>query len=116
MNITREQAIEAMEQHYPQARQQLANAGAFGKILDNKARKLALKIAGIELPAGSTIAWATPDDWGKDGYRNAGRPSEMLEGKRVNVYLDSTSLESAAKLGNGNVSEGIRIALQRSIK
>lgn len=42
----------------------------------------------------------------------AGRPAEMTEGKRVNVYLDSASLESAKKLGNGNVSEGIRKALK----
>lgn len=32
-------------------------------------------------------------------------------GKRVNVYLDDASLEKAAALGGGNVSEGIRIAL-----
>lgn len=42
-----------------------------------------------------------------------GRPREMDGGKRVNVYLDAESLERAAELGNGNVSEGIRIALQR---
>lgn len=40
----------------------------------------------------------------------------MEKGKRVNVYLDALSLATANKLGNGNVSEGIRIALQRSIK
>ena len=45
-----------------------------------------------------------------------GRPSSMQNGKRVNVYLDAASLESASKLGNGNVSEGIRVALQRSVK
>lgn len=41
-----------------------------------------------------------------------GRPAELTGGKRVNVYLDAGSLEKAAELGNGNVSEGIRIALQ----
>lgn len=44
----------------------------------------------------------------------AGRPSEMEGGKRVNVYLDATSLETAATLGSGNVSEGIRIALGKA--
>lgn len=44
----------------------------------------------------------------------AGRPAEMEGGKRVNVYLDANSLEVAAKLGNGNVSEGIRIALSKA--
>ena len=42
--------------------------------------------------------------------RPAGRPPE-IGGKRVNVYLDAASLEYAARLGNGNVSEGIRKAL-----
>lgn len=41
-----------------------------------------------------------------------GRPAEMEGGKRVNVYLDAESLERAAKLGSGNVSEGIRRALR----
>jgi len=44
--------------------------------------------------------------------RPAGRPSEMTGGKRVNVYLDATSLATAAALGDGNVSEGIRKALE----
>lgn len=45
----------------------------------------------------------------------AGRPSEMDGGKRVNVYLDAESLHAAAKIGNGNVSEGIRKAIKLSI-
>jgi hypothetical protein len=44
-----------------------------------------------------------------------GRPSSLQNGKRVNVYLDAISLDAAAKLGNGNVSEGIRLALQKSM-
>ena len=44
-----------------------------------------------------------------------GRPPEMEGGKRVNVYLDAPSLDTAARLGNGNVSDGIRIALARNI-
>jgi hypothetical protein len=40
-----------------------------------------------------------------------GKQAELEGGKRVNVYLDAASLERAAALGNGNVSEGIRIAL-----
>lgn len=43
---------------------------------------------------------------------NAGRPSEMDGGRRVNVYLDAESIEIATQLGNGNVSEGIRRALK----
>ena len=44
----------------------------------------------------------------------AGRPSEMEGGKRVNVYLDAESLAIAARLGNGNVSDGIRKALKQA--
>lgn len=41
--------------------------------------------------------------------------AKKLEGgKRVNVYLDDASLARAAELGDGNVSEGIRIALART--
>lgn len=43
-----------------------------------------------------------------------GRPAEMQDGKRVNVYLDAESLAIASKVGNGNVSEGIRKALRVS--
>ena len=46
-----------------------------------------------------------------DDVRPVGRPTEIKDGKRVNVYLDSKSLDIAAKLGDGNVSEGIRKAL-----
>lgn len=42
-----------------------------------------------------------------------GRPPELEGGKRVNVYLDARSLARAARLGDGNVSEGIRLALAR---
>lgn len=41
-----------------------------------------------------------------------GRPKKMKGGKRVNVYLDAETLKKAEKLGGGNVSEGIRIAVQ----
>lgn len=42
----------------------------------------------------------------------AGRPSEMTGGKKVNTYLDAESIATAQRLGNGNVSEGIRKALK----
>lgn len=46
--------------------------------------------------------------------RRVGRPVEIDGGKRVNVYLDAESAAIAAKLGNGNVSDGIRKALTKS--
>jgi hypothetical protein len=42
-----------------------------------------------------------------------GRPSTIF-GKRVQVYLDTESLLAAAKLGAGNISEGIRRALKKA--
>jgi len=44
----------------------------------------------------------------------AGRPSEMTGGKKVNTYLDAESIAIATRLGNGNVSEGIRKALKQA--
>jgi hypothetical protein len=45
--------------------------------------------------------------------RLVGRPS-VVDGKRVQVYLDIESLKTAARLGNSNVSEGIRKALKQT--
>ena len=52
------------------------------------------------------IAW--PQGSGK-----VGRPTELEGGARHNVYLDAVSIARARKLGKGNISEGIRIALSR---
>ncbi len=40
-----------------------------------------------------------------------GRPAEMTDGRRIQVYLDAASLKIAERLGGGNVSAGIRAAL-----
>lgn len=40
-----------------------------------------------------------------------GRPQVMDRGHRVNVYLDADSVARAKKIGDGNISEGIRRAL-----
>lgn len=45
-----------------------------------------------------------------------GRPAEMQGGKKVNTYLDAESIAIATRLGNGNVSEGIRKALKSAEK
>jgi hypothetical protein len=63
----------------------------------------------------------TPDDWrGRvdeipwpEGHGQVGRPAELEGGSRRNVYLDAVSIARARKLGKGNISEGIRIALSR---
>lgn len=43
-----------------------------------------------------------------------GRPIEVQNGRRVNVYLDEKSIAIAEKIGDGNVSEGIRKSLQKT--
>ena len=69
------QAIQAAQAaiaaHYDTARAELSAAGLFGKELDRKARKLALKMGGLTLPEGWTIAMVTPPGWGQGrlGYR-----------------------------------------------
>ena len=52
------------------------------------------------------IAWP-------EGQGQVGRPTELEGGTRRNVYLDAVSIARARKLGKGNISEGIRIALSR---
>ena len=37
----------------------------------------------------------------------------MAEGKRRNIYIDAESWDKAQKIGNGNASDGIRIALEK---
>ena len=49
-----------------------------------------------------------------EGQGQAGRPTELEGGARHNVYLDTASIARARKLGKGNISEGIRIALSRT--
>lgn len=45
-----------------------------------------------------------------------GPPRQMEGGRRCNVYLGSEALAAAKRLGNGNVSAGIRAALERADK
>ena len=56
---------------------------------------------------------AMPETKQPSEKRPVGRPAEV-DGKRVQVYLDAKSLAIAAKLGNGNVSDGIRKALKQA--
>lgn len=87
---------------------------------------LMLETKAAELAASGTkccIRWSRDSDgqvayWGPAGatlkphwYAKPGRPEEMLGGKRRNVYLDDASWAKAVEIGNGNASDGIRIAL-----
>lgn len=69
------------------------------------------------------IRWSREADgeanfWGPNGYClephwyvKQGRPVELKNGQRTQVYLDEDSKKLAKRLGGGNVSEGIRKAL-----
>ncbi|MDO4687084.1 MAG: hypothetical protein Q4A92_11115 [Corynebacterium sp.] len=72
-------AQQAMLAHYDEARVQLERKGLFGKDLDRKARKLALRLGGVRLPEGVTLAWATPDGWAEGGYRAAALSIKAVE-------------------------------------
>ena len=54
-----------------------------------------------------------PDTKPHSEKRPVGRPADV-GGKRVQVYLDAESIAIATRLGNGNVSEGIRKALKKA--
>lgn len=109
--LTQEAAQSAMQVHYTEARRQLAGAGAFGKTLDLKARKLALRLAGVTLPPGATIAWATPADWAEGGYREnaraarVGRPplpeDQKTDARPRSIRLGDAHWAKMQRLGRG---------------
>jgi hypothetical protein len=77
--------------------------------------RTALAVHQFDAPEGAENNWLGRIDqiaW-PAGNGQVGRPAEMKGGGRHNVYLDVASVTRAAKLGKGNVSEGIRIALSR---
>lgn len=49
----------------------------------------------------------------EDEKRPVGAPV-TVDGRRVSVYLDEASIQMAAELGGGNISEGIRRALKQA--
>lgn len=54
------------------------------------------------------------DDRTTVARKPVGAPQKMSDGRRVQVYLDADSLAIAERLGDGNVSAGIRAALKRA--
>jgi hypothetical protein len=90
--------------------------------LDNKEvslhlvyQRTTLAVHHFDAAPGTTNNWKGRVDeiaW-PQGHGQAGRPTELEGGGRRNVYLDAVSVARARKLGKGNISEGIRIALSR---
>ena len=46
--------------------------------------------------------------------RPRGAPRRLEGGKTIHVYIDAPGLQEALCLGDGNVSAGVRIALEQS--
>lgn len=95
-----------------------SDAKAIGTITQGEGDTGAL----VKLPSGLYVQINAGTMRNLDGRKvaaalgTAGRPSEMAGGKKVNTYLDVESVAIATKLGNGNVSEGIRKALKHAVE
>lgn len=50
-------------------------------------------------------------DTDNEPKKQVGAPKQMEGGKRHNVYLDWVTVREALRIGNGNLSEGLRIAV-----
>ena len=50
---------------------------------------------------------------GRVGGRLAGRPRDMTKGRKVTVYMDDATYDAADRLGNGNLSLGVRRAFKQ---
>jgi hypothetical protein len=78
-------------------------------------QRMTLAVHRFDAQKGSANNWQGRADeipW-PEGHGQVGRPAELEGGSRRNVYLDAVSIARAKKLGKGNISEGIRIALSR---
>jgi hypothetical protein len=74
-----------------------------------------LAVHRFDAQAGDPGNWQGRQDeirW-PEGTGKVGRPAEMEGGTRTNIYLDDASKAKARKLGKGNQSLGIRLALSR---
>lgn len=67
---------------------------------------------GYSIFAPKSVLALIPEDM--RNARPVGRPAELDGGRKVNTYLDAESIAIASRLGNGNVSEGIRKALAQA--
>lgn len=68
---------------------------------------------GLIMAAGGTEAVAVARFEKLAQKRRVGAPKKMEDGKRTNIYLSAESRAIAERIGGGNVSEGIRIALSK---
>jgi hypothetical protein len=48
----------------------------------------------------------------KAHQQGVGRPAQLENAKRYNVVLDEHTVQKAQKIGNGNLSEGLRLAVK----
>lgn len=69
---------------------------------------------GYSIFAPKAVLEFIPDDMRNS--RPIGRPAELDGGRAIKVYLDAESIAIAKRLGNDNVSEGIRKALKQAVE
>ena len=49
------------------------------------------------------------------GKKPIGPPRQMEDGRKISVYLTDALIEKAKELGGGNLSAGVRKALEQAI-
>ena len=103
--VTAPQGAEMLEQGMEILGTVTTKSGA-GALVRLKKRYYRVNGDAKELLDGRAVAGAL----GK--YGHGGRPKVIDGGKAVKVRLDAASIDRARKLGNGNVSKGIRLALR----
>lgn len=78
-------------------------------------QRVHLAVHRFNAPAGDPENWQGREEdihW-PAGTGQVGRPAELEGGTRTNIYLDDASKANARRLGKGNLSLGVRIALSR---
>lgn len=70
---------------------------------------------GVETRRGPGRVWRKRGHLTVTGAKVAGRPKQLAEGaggEKITIYMTAESKQQATKLGNGNLSLGVRRALE----
>jgi hypothetical protein len=79
------------------------------------ARNYRIAVSGTIQARGPGLPWRNVGSLGPDGLTLAGRRADLEAGARHTVYLDAASIKRASILGDGNISLGIRRALEIAV-
>lgn len=69
----------------------------------------------IEIRRGSTRKWRRIGHVSVDGAKVNGAPKALPGGRKITLYMSAASQEQASQLGAGNLSLGVRRALETAI-